>query len=482
MLLHDGVELPCIMETAYTITEKGLPGADGLFVMARRDPSMLTELRVTVPAGRDVYQESLNGVTDPVITEEGGGTTLLWSMSDVPALGLPVGSSPAEYEPAVAWSTWSDWSQLRDHWLGLFDGAAVLDAALQDSLQIWTDEVPSRWQRIQTVVDKVNENVRGIHYDDVFWTFAPRPAVRTYETAYGHPLDRAVLAAALLRSAGYEVTPIFVGSGHRFVAEGVARLSGLGNLHLSIKGDPAALYDPDQGHLSGQAQLIGVPLWRTDQYVDPFLGNSQWPNRLEVTVTLEPGEEGSWKGSGQFHGSGLFCPQGEMAGRTDGADDFLAGLVGSILPGAELDGSNPEIFHQHQVIFGFGFDLPIPEADSEGMTRVIAGHPQPGLMSRIGGIHLYDETRTSPVLLAGPLEQMVKIRIKAEGAEHLPTPVSIVNEVGTFTVTATDEGGWITVVRELKITSEDCPAEMWPQLRALLQEDADPVHGTILLD
>ena len=160
------------------------------------------------------------------------------------------------------------WTVLRDHWRGLFDGAAVLDEALADSLQIWIEDAPSAWSRIQAVVDQVNTNVRGIHYPDRFWTYQPRPAVRTWDTAYGHPLDRAVLTAALLRGAGYEVTPIFVGRGNRFPGEGVPRLNELGDLHLSIKGDPAGLYDPDGGTLSGQAPLIGLPLWRTDQFFE----------------------------------------------------------------------------------------------------------------------------------------------------------------------------------------------------------------------
>ena len=51
MLLHDGVELPCIMETAYTITEKCVPGADGVFVFPSIDPAVVTELAVTAAAG-----------------------------------------------------------------------------------------------------------------------------------------------------------------------------------------------------------------------------------------------------------------------------------------------------------------------------------------------------------------------------------------------------------------------------------------------
>jgi len=484
MLLHDGVELPCIMETAFTITETGLPGADGVFVMPRRDFSALTELQVTVPAASALYYEVLNGVTEPVVEESVEAVTTSWRMENVPPLLTPLNDAPAAYEPAVVWSTWAEWTALRDHWRDAFDEAAVLDEALTDSLQIWIEHAPSHWSRLKAVTDEVNRYVRSVQYSDGFWTFTPRAAVRTWETAYGHPLDRAVLTAALLRAADYEVTPIFVGAGHSLVGPEIARLNGMGNLHLSIKGDPAGLYDPDHGVMSGQAPLIGLPIWRTDQFFEPFLGNSQWPNRLEVTVTLEPGEDGHWQGAGQFHAAGIFCPQGDMAGMDDGAHDYLTGVVGGVIDGASLESTNPEIFHQHQVIFGFGVDVEKPEPEASGLTRLIVGAPGHGLATRVGGIHLYEDVRESPVMLAGPMEQLVKVRLKIDEAEaaHLPEPVSLVNEAGEFTVTSKIKDGWITVERELKLTSASYPAEMWPQLRALLLEDADPANGVILLD
>ena len=53
MLLHDGVELPCLLETEYEIVEPGgaQAGADGLWIFARRDPALLSELSLCVPTG-----------------------------------------------------------------------------------------------------------------------------------------------------------------------------------------------------------------------------------------------------------------------------------------------------------------------------------------------------------------------------------------------------------------------------------------------
>jgi hypothetical protein len=266
------------------------------------------------------------------------------------------------------------------------------------------------------------------------------------------------------------------------VGDTIPRLDDLGDLHLSIKGDPAGLYDPEQGTLSGQAPLIGLPVWRTDQYVEPFLGNSPWAHRLDVTVSLEPGEDDGWKGSGRYEASGVFCPQGEMAGMGDRARDYLAGEICAVIPGAELNLANPEIFHQHQVVFGFGLDAEKPEAEASGQTRLVVGSPAHGLLSRAPGVHLYDEGRESPVMLAGPMEQSVKVRIQSgsDGKVHLPPDLAVANEAGEFTVRSSEDGGWITCERVLKLNAATYTADMWPQLRALLLEEADPVHGTVV--
>jgi len=483
MLLHDGVELPCIMETVYTVTETGTPGTDGLFVMSRQDPAVMSLLTVAVPTDSGLKYEMMNGVSEPAVTERDGSLSLTWTMEDVPALAQPLTEAPAVFEPAVAWSTWPDWETLRDHWRGVFDEAAVLDPALGDSLQVWMEGASSRWGRLAAVTEAVNAGVRAVHYPDRFWRYAPRPAVRTWETAYGHSLDRAVLAAALFREAGYEITPIFVGPGNAFVGTTVPRLEDLGHLYLSIKGDPAGLYDPEAGTLTGQAPLIGRPVWRTDKYVEPFLGNSNWPNRLQVTLSLEPGQDGVWTGSGSFEGSGVFCPQGDMAGSPDRAGDYLAGVVSSVIPGVTLEGANPEVFHQHQVMFSFDLEMEAPEPPTTGPARLVAGAPGHGLADHAPGIHLYEDARTSPVLLPGELQQVVKIRLKlGDQAVHLPPTVALTNEAGTFAVTATSAGGWVTLERAITLNADAGGQEMWPALRALLLEDGDPANGTILLN
>jgi hypothetical protein len=193
MLLHDGVELPCIMETSYEILDQSL--LDGLWVFSQRDPAILVELKISIPEGRTFVFESVNGSPEPAIASDSGQKTYTWTMENVEKLGAPLVSNPAAYSPHVVWSTWSDWKTLGREIYWKFNEAAETSDALADTVAQRIADTSSPVSTARAIAAYVNESTRGVHYDDRFWSFAPRPASRTWETAYGHGLDRAVLAA-----------------------------------------------------------------------------------------------------------------------------------------------------------------------------------------------------------------------------------------------------------------------------------------------
>jgi hypothetical protein len=484
MLLHDGVELPCIMETAYTITEKAVPAADGVFVFPQLDPAVVTELAVTLPPDVAVQHLAVNGAPSPVASETAGRQTLTWTLDLTPAQGLPHLSQPADHEPAIVWSTWTSWTQVRDHWRTVFDAAMVPGSALTDTLATRLAEERGGWSRLQAVVDLVDESARGIHYPHRFWQFAPRSAERTWATAYGHDLDRAVLAATLLAAAGFEAVPIFVGAGSVLTAPEIPRLAGMGDLQLIIK-KPSTIFDPAAGTLTRGVGVIGKPLWRTDDLHEPFLGDSPWQDLMTLDITLEAAEDGSWTGHGFLDAGGVFSPFNDMAGPGTRSHDHVAQLLASVLPGAELTSFNPDIFNQYQVAGGFAFTLPAIETDDLGRRPLNVGRPAGGYLDHLpGGVNLYDASRMTPVgLPAGPLEQRVRIRIDTGTAAvvHHPAAVNVANAAGEFTVAAALDGSWLTVERSLRSAPVTIAADQWPALRALLLEEADTANGMILL-
>jgi PHD/YefM family antitoxin component YafN of YafNO toxin-antitoxin module len=48
-------------------------------------------------------------------------------------------------------------------------------------------------------------------------------------------------------------------------------------------------------------------------------------------------------------------------------------------------------------------------------------------------------------------------------------------------LSVTEDDEWVTVTRELKLSTGSVPADQWPALRQLLLEEQDPENRTVLL-
>jgi hypothetical protein len=494
MLLHDGVELPCIMETAYEIEERvsGGRGTDEMWVFAQRDPAALVEYIVTVPARATLAFRSGNGAPQPTVTSRGDRTAVYsWAMENVDPLGTPLVSNPAGYKPYVVWSTWSNWSVLGRKIISSFDGAAVAGNALSDTLDARLKHEPSAAARARAVAAFVDESTRSVHYDSRFWMFSPRPAARTWETAYGHGLDRAVFAAALFRRAGLDAQPVFRSAGPGGgINHEIPGLSGFRNVEVWVQGDGfRALYDPAAGTLSDRPQpLYGRLMWRPGVEGAPDMGTGGGgdaaDSRFELLLTLEPGEKDGWNGTGYFRADGVFSPHGDMAGLEGEALEFIRKLAASVLPGAKVKNYNPELFERDRVAVGFELIIGASDPDGHGRTEITTGKPVGGIADHLpADVHLYNERRGSPVLLPGEITQRIRIRIHTGDREiaQLPEAVELANGTGRYTVSADHTGGWVVVERTLTLNAGTVAPASWSDLRALLLEDDELAGRTVLL-
>jgi len=493
MLLHDGVELPCIMETVYEIEARSgggaTGGADGRWVFPQRDPAIHVEYTVTVPAGVEFAHRSGNGAPAPVVTKDGGAATYQWTMEYNDRLGTPLVAHPAGYAPSTAWSTWKDWQSLATRITSTFDEAAVLDAQLADTVAVLVARETGAGAKARAIASYIDESTRSIHTDTRFWAFNPRAATRTWETAYGHGLDRAVLAASMFRHAGLEAGPVYRSITWNAVSMELPGMSGFGNMQVFVRGDRyQAIYDPEAGTLTDRVSamydgIVWSPGTGDGTPRKPDASGSAIESRFEVVLTLEPAADGGWNGRGYIDAEGVFSPYGEMTGLDGEALAAIGQIAESVLPGAKVGGFNPEVFDRGRVTAGFDFGIVAGDPDGEGRTAVTTGNPAGGISSRLpADVHLYNEHRGSPVMLPGVMTQRVVIRIRIGERElaYLPEATGLSNSAGQYQLAAEHENGWITVERTLTLNAGTVEPGAWPELRALLLEDADSAGRTIL--
>jgi len=492
MLLHDGVELPCIVETAYTITERRdlALGSDGMWVLPGADPTVLKVLSITMPGGHELAWTNMSGAPEPTVgRSQEHGATHRWSAELVDRLPRPLTADATAHEPYVVWSTWRSWSEMGEAITAAINEAAELNGALRDSVAAVTDGSALPLARAEAVAAFLRETTRGVNYDDSFWRFDPRPAARTWETAYGHCLDRAALATALLREAGLEVTPVFTTHGRSEVDPDVPAFAWFGGLELSVDG--GAVLDPSNCHVSyGIADDVGRTVWRSG--AGPAVVSLPGAeSAYELSLLLEPAEAG-WTGSATLMTSGALSAHARATGLAGETESFFDSVARSAL-GAAAEDVGLATFEAGNVTAGFSLAMDAPEPDDAGRTAFVVGDPAGGLLSRLpGDVHAYESRRESPVLLPEPLSQTVRLTLDPGDAElaRLPESASVANALGEFSLSVEErDDGRIIVSRSLSIGEGRSggshglvvPSSDWPLLRALLLEESDPRHRTLIL-
>ncbi len=477
MLLHDGVELPCIMETEYTLTERGLPGADDVFVLPQRDPAALVQLVVSAPATRPLNHRELNGAPVPGSGEQDNVRTLTWTLRPAPALRLPLTAEPAAYEPTVTWSTWRDDGALGQAWYGAFMEAAVAPTAARDSLRAALRDCAGDQARLEAGGKWLESSVRAIHVDDRWWAFTPRSAVRTWETAYGHTLDRAALWAGLLKDEGWEVTALLADTPGAPAAPDLPHLAGRGKLLLqAFRPEDDALghgqwyCDPADGTVHTGDYLTGRPLLWLDTVAKPEkrLSFEAW---LTLEVSLAAGDS-AWTGTGFAAGRGLLVFGKPAAGT----------LIGGLLNGAKVPDVTATALDPTRSELRFDLSVPFAKADQDGRRTLVIGRPKGGLLDRLpGDCRLDDQNRATPVLLDCGWRQTVIVHLKPAAGARVARPAdrTLTNAAGTFTLKVAEQDGWLTLRRDLALLPAAGQAGNWTALRALLLEEADPANGTV---
>ena len=498
MLLHDGIELPCIVETVYSITKRRSPehGFDGLWIFPKTDPAVVTRLTIDVPEGTTLHHAERNGAPEPTVKRsEAGVDTYVWRAELVDRLTRPLTDGPTAYAPHVAWSTWEDWGALGRAVANSVTGSASLNEGLADSVANLVEGRPSTFAKAGAVVDFINETTRAVRYDNSHWQFAPREAVRTWNTAYGHRLDRAVLAVALFEEAGCAVTPAFRSEAFWWTDDGVPTLARFDGLLLHLD-DIGALYDPLSGTLRhGRTGLTGRSLWLAGRDDSPRLVVGEEISTCELVLSIESGEEEGWTGSGILVTTGALSCYGDVVGLEGEASKHLSRVVSTTLPGASVEDHSLAVLEDERVVAGFSLSLDDPEPDDSGRTLFELGDPAGGLLASLPrDVRLYVEHRDSPVGLPGAAAQTLTLRIDVGDREvvRVPEEVTLENDIGHFRLTVEHEGSEITITREVALGQSDgdntgdgalmIGAAEWPLLRALLLEEADPRNRTILLN
>jgi hypothetical protein len=501
MLLHDGVGLPCIVETAWRVTDlwpfRG--GTEGVFLFPQQDPVVRAELSLAAPAGTGSL-ETGGGAPAPLTEHDpAGGADRRWvRMEFLDATGA-ASLDAAAYLPHASWSTWADWASYGAFLRDSFERATGLDAALRDSARVQAAEEPVPAERARSLAALVDRRVRLVESDEALLRPRLREAWRVHATGYGSQIDRAVLAAALFREARLDAEPFYGSRGFGVIDEGVPTLGRMRGVMLLLREPPdtlrglrgasayLGLYDPATSKIDfGTASLLGRTVWIPGRDGRPALrgGADRGTSRLRAgfDLTLAKGDS-SWAGEAFVEADGAFSPYGLVVGLGDQTKQWCEAVTASLLDSATVGGYNLAVLQPSRVVTGMHVTVRRGKPDDLGRRKFILGSPEGGVLALLpGDVHLSDPTRPAPVVFPAALVQEVRMRLRlpAERAVRLPEPVRLQNGAGELTVTVDREGDKVTVLRTLRLDRARYEAAAWPDLRALLLADGSERNAVVL--
>ncbi len=491
MLLHDGIELPCIMETAYVIEDKEpfRGGADGLRFLTASDPVVKSVFSFSAPRSTKARFETSDDVADAEEGVSGNIKTWTWTHGPVAEGRMPNIADMATCTPYVAWSTWSSWQAFGDHLNKVWTGAMTLEQDVKDSVANLVKYASNDIAKAKAIAAFVDRNTRPVTYDWQFWMENPRSAQQTWETAYGHALDRTVLAGALFTEAGLEVFPMFRSNTYTDVngeAPTVARMDAPG-VWVSGKG-LEAYFDAERCKLSnGLSPIFGRSVWLPSRDATPVVRWSGQGEENSLTVTLPLSfchDSDKWYGAGYYAAAGGMCAYDAMEGFKGEAEKYVGKVVGGVLSGSDVENFSPLTFDRFSVEAGFKFSASVEDADEFGRIPVHFGEPKGGIIDRLpSDVHLYDEKRGSTVFLPGALTQTVQVRLEVGHGEivYKPEDVILDNLAGKFTIKCEMDGDVLVITRKLELRQSNYIGEEWSALRNLLLAETDQRNSMVLL-
>jgi len=390
--------------------------------------------------------------------------------------------------PYIAWSDWSSWRALGDYKDGLAIEADDIDSTLALSVDSLIADARTDNEKASLIANYVDEKTSLIEYDNKFWENSPRPAIRTYATAYGHRFDRAILGKALFESAGLQAQIIYIGNAYGDVIPDIPTLDAMTGPSLRLTSDNLdAIYDPSTGKVeSGLAGLINRIVWQPGVDNKPNLFSADFQtSTVEIKIDLEYDKaDGKYLGKGLYSANNAVCPYNQMIGVGDQTRSFLNRVISGVIPNAKVTNFNPEQFDKSAVRFALELEIEKPELDDLGRWKLVIGEPSTGIFNFLpSDIKLSNQEIDWPIELPSLLTQSITIKLKLSDLQliYKPDKVSLNNDCGSFAITVSQDNRYLILTRTLSTNRTMYKTDFWDCLRPLLLDEKNEQFNTVIV-
>lgn len=493
MLLHIGIEIPCILEVAYVIEDKApfRKDIEGIWSFKRNEPSVATWFGLGLPIGiKPQFQASPDVPGYEIESDEKNGLNVYWwKMGPLEAIPAPRNDDFYAEVPYIAWSTWSSWKEYGDFIANIFKSNTAISDSLAAALDTVIMDARTPSEKAGQIAEFIGAQTQYIDYPERFWTNSPRIAVQTFNTAYGHRLDRAILATALFGKMGFTAIPIYISVGPNDISSDLPSLGRMNRISLVISDNTFnSIYDPSSGALAlGNTPFANRTIWLPGLDIRPrfIRADTTDGNDFYIRADIEfDSKNNVFKGTGYIHTGKMLNIYGDLAGVSGETKSYLGKVLSGLFGDAKITDFNPDKFDENEVSIGFAFEFKKPDLDDFDRLGLAIGEPIGGLIEHLpANVKLYDHYRTSGIYLPDKLMQKIEIRLKLDGLElvYFPEESAFINDCGSFKLMSEKNADRLILTRELELTQADYSADKWQSFRALLLNETNEKNKTVIL-
>ncbi|MFA4948043.1 MAG: DUF3857 domain-containing protein [Candidatus Krumholzibacteriia bacterium] len=476
VITHMGIEKGCVAELHYVIADKNpSPYLSGVEVFSAEDPTEERVLVVKLPPGMTLKSASLNGEVSPPNASVKG--VWVWTVRDIPGrTPFDGGAWEGDYSPVVCYSTASDRQDLLSKLgAGLTAKSTPLPAA-ETSICGAVKDLATDEEKVLAVHRLAIGAVTGVHVPYALLAAPARDAARIYDSGYASPLDRAVLLAAMLRTAAFEPAFVLVSAG-KAASGDVPAPELFSRIAVSVPLgdgaelllDPAAPFEHDPSFaLAGKTLAYLGPVPRLAQLPARAVSDS----RSELALVLKPGKDGGFEGKGTAILKGAFSPYYLVRENENGLRDFLKKRVSGFFGGAELVSWNPRSLERNEAEIDFTFTVSPGEKKKGERLYLSVPKPMESSLSGIERVRL-ERSQCADAINIEPCVLEVSCMIEpAPGWKMVtaPLPANEENEIGAASVDFASRADGTHVFRKRLQLDENLVAQTrYADFRSLLR-------------
>jgi len=487
---HVGVEHYATSVLAYTITDNQPSGVPLWGVMDLQTVVPILDQWITfqVPEGTALQLAGVHCDITATKASKDGMVSYEIHRSDVPAINVSEIPDHHQGTAQLAYSTAASWADVRAYLEPRIETALVPDKAVQAKTDEVVDGSTFPAEKMALIHRFVTDGIRTIHWPIAAFDHGVRPCGDVLDSSIGHPLDKAVLLGAMLRSAGLDATVALVSSAPTIAAD-VAAPGQLEQAWVRVTlGDKQVWLDPTTScDHHNRFDLAGIPTLVLDgtgagiQVLPELDANlNRAAVRIEVDVTA--GDDGlELDGTADLDLAMTYNPvvaYDRSKDRQQGVARSVAGAFGGASP--------DEVFVARQTCkltsLRTEFSGGSIEVGDSGLAELVLPRV-PGALG--GGLQSYRNSRKETLHVAGaPATERMDVTVNLpDGYEvaYLPEDAAIANSAGSYRRTVTDQDGVLQIVAILVVEGQDIPADGWPGLRALLNAVDGDSGRTVLL-